>query len=118
MPATAPLLNVIEEAGAAVLILTDGLTRDDLLRSRLTQAEVQRHLQMLADVLAGAAPALRQPLPEVDWDGWALLGQAVATPGAARDEALWFAVQSLVPATLGWLRVARQAQPVLFTQWD
>ena len=32
----------------------------------------------------------------------------------ARDEALWFAVRSLVPATLMWLRVYRESNPELF----
>jgi hypothetical protein len=37
-----------------------------------------------------------------------------APPGVALDEALWFAVQALVPATLLWLRVYQQSQPELF----
>lgn len=34
--------------------------------------------------------------------------------GNALDEALWFACESLVPATLLWLRVYQQSQPELF----
>jgi hypothetical protein len=30
------------------------------------------------------------------------------------DEALWFACEAMVPATLLWLRVYRQNQPELF----
>jgi hypothetical protein len=37
--------------------------------------------------------------------------------GPPQDEALRFAVQSLVPATLSWLRVYRQSEPDLFSAW-
>lgn len=40
--------------------------------------------------------------------------QLAGPPGETLDEALWFASQSLVPATLLWLRVYRQSQPDLF----
>jgi hypothetical protein len=36
---------------------------------------------------------------------------------ASRRAALGFAVQSLVPATLSWLRVYRHAEPDLFGAW-
>ena len=41
----------------------------------------------------------------------------VTIGGLARDEALWFGVRSLVPATLSWLRVYRHSHPELFTYW-
>jgi hypothetical protein len=39
---------------------------------------------------------------------------ALGLPGESQAEALWFAIASLVPATLLWLRVYKQAQPGLF----
>lgn len=114
---TAPMLQLTNDAAEAVLILTDGLQRGDLLRSRLTRAEVQRQLQCLADTLEDAPDVLRHQMPEIDWAGWRATRLALATPGAQHDDALWFAVQSLVPATLSWLRVYREQQPSLFQTW-
>ena len=122
---SAPMLQLANEAGEAVLILTDGLQRDELLRSRLTRAEVRRQLLQLAATLSAAPDALRHRMPEIDWAGWRAARLALqshadaldATHDNAHDDAMWFAVQSLVPATLSWLRVYRAEQPGLFTAW-
>ncbi len=114
---TAPLLELTKDAGEAVLILTEGLQRAELLGSRLTRAEVRRQLQCIADTLADAPDVLRHLMPELDWAGWRAARLALPEPGARQDDALWFAVQSLVPATLSWLRVYRTEQPGLFTTW-
>jgi uncharacterized protein with HEPN domain len=114
---TAPLLQLIKDAGEAVLILTEGLQRSELLRSRLTRAEVQRQLRCLADTLAGAPDALHHLMPEIDWAAWRATRLALPVRGDQQDEALWFAVQSLVPATLNWLRVYRAEHPGLFSAW-
>jgi len=114
---TAPLLQMTSDAGEAVLILTEGLQRVEFMRSRLTRAEVQRQLLCVADTLADAPDALRHQMPELDWAGWRATRLALQTGGEPRDDALWFAVQSLVPATLSWLRVYRREQPGLFSAW-
>jgi predicted exporter len=122
---SAPMLQLANEAGESVLILTDGLQRGELLRSQLTRAEVRRQLLQLAATLSDAPDALRHRMPEIDWDGWRATRLALQTNGstpdaagqAAHDDALWFAVQSLVPATLSWLWVYRAEQPGLFTAW-
>lgn len=115
---TAPMLQLVNDAGEAVLVLTDGLQRDELLRSRLTRAEVRRQLLQLACTLADAAPGLHARMPEIDWGGWRAMAAALDGDDALQaDDALWFAVQSLVPATLGWLRVYRREQAGLFTRW-
>ena len=56
-------------------------------------------------------------MPEIDWAGWRAPRLALPTPGEPQDDALWFAVQSLVPATLNWLRVYRDEHPALFSAW-
>jgi uncharacterized protein with HEPN domain len=109
------LLGLIEEAGTAVAILTEGLERAELLRSRLTRAQVLQQLKTLSNSMAQVAPAARQELPELDWSGWDALNPRLnAPPGEVLDEALWFASEAMVPATLLWLRVYRQNQPELF----
>ena len=111
----AALLQIIEEAGAAVLILGEGLQRDELLRSRLTRHAISRQLVTLSDSFAQLPAAAQMAMPELGWDSWRGTGRCLAGEGTALDDALWFAVQSLVPATLLWLRVYRESQPELFS---
>jgi uncharacterized protein with HEPN domain len=109
------LLSLMEQAGSAIATLMEGLERDELLRSRLTRAEVLRQLRTLADSAGQIAPAARREMPELDWTGWDAMRSRFSAPaGEALDEALWFACESLVPATLLWLRVYQQSQPALF----
>jgi uncharacterized protein with HEPN domain len=110
----ASLLGIIEEAGIAVLTLTEGLEKDELLASRLTQVETLRHVKIMAETAANLSAQAQQTLAEVDWDGWRTVGRQLAAGAADAQEALWFAVRSLVPATLMWLRVYRKNQPQAF----
>jgi hypothetical protein len=118
MPASPPgaaLLQAINEAGEGVLILVEGVEDEELLASRLTRAEVMRQSSLLIDAAAALPPEMRQAMPEVDWDGLATTGLALAGPaGPARDEALVTAARALVPATLMWMRVYKTAQPDWF----
>lgn len=109
------LLSIIDDAGRAVLTLTEGVARDELLRSRLTRAEVLRQTCVLAAGAAGVPDGLRERIPEIDWPGWATLRRQLSDSAPAQQgEALWFAVESLVPATLLWLQVYRASEPALF----
>lgn len=108
-------LAIVDQAGLVVMTLAEGLARDELLRSRLTRVEICRQLARLADGAAGVSPRIRDAMPEIDWDGWQIVrAQLASPPGPKRDEALWFACESLVPATLLWLRVHRRHQGALF----
>jgi hypothetical protein len=112
MPA---LLALIEQSATAIATVIEGLERDELLRSRLTRAEVLRQLKTLAASAAQAPVDSRQAMPELDWAVWDTLRVRFdSPPGPVLDEALWFACESLVPATLLWLRVYQQHQPELF----
>jgi uncharacterized protein with HEPN domain len=110
----ASLLSIIEEAGVAVLTLTEGLEKDEFLASRLTRAETQCQLKIMGDSAANLPPQMQALLAEVDWSGWQRVAQRLGASGDAEQEALWFAVRSLVPATLMWLRVYRTNQPEVF----
>lgn len=108
-------LAIIEQAGLVVATLVEGLTSEELLRARLTRAEVHRQLIRLAGGAAGLSAQIRDAMPEIDWEGWqAMAERLVLPPGAELDDALWFACESLVPATLLWLRVHRQRHGALF----
>jgi hypothetical protein len=72
----------------------------------------------MSESAANLPPQTQSTLAEVDWGGWHAvtrqLGEKPGTNGDAEQEALWFAVRSLVPATLMWLRVYRANQPEVF----
>lgn len=108
------LLAQIEQSCEGVMILSEGLERDELLRSRLTRAEVVRQVRQAADSAARLSQQTRKDLAEPDWSGWALTARRLDETAALADDALWFAVTALAPATLMWLRVYRQSQPRLF----
>ncbi|WP_066257699.1 hypothetical protein [Hydrogenophaga flava] len=114
--ASSALLNLIEQTGLDVATLAEGLDEADLRRSRLTRAELLRHLRVLARGAIGVPPSVREDMPELYWEGWRLLALRLqAETGEDLDEAIWFAIHSVVPATLLWLRVYRQSQPQLFS---
>ena len=109
------LLGLIEQSGTAVTILVNGVQRAELLHSRLTRVQVLRQLKTLAESAGQVEPAARREMPELDWDGWDTLYPRLCGPaGESLDDALWFACESMVPATLLWLQVYRQSQPEMF----
>jgi uncharacterized protein with HEPN domain len=110
----ASLLSIIEEAGVAVLTLTEGLEKDEFLDSRLTRAETLRYVRTLCASAANVPAPTRALLPEIEWRGWQSVAPQLDEESATQGEALWFAIRSLVPATLMWLRVYRKNQPEVF----
>jgi uncharacterized protein with HEPN domain len=110
----AAMLKVIQDCGEGVLVLTEGIEETELLHSRLTRAEVRRQLALMASTLAALPQAARAAMPELDWAAWRATELALDAAASAQAEALWFAVRSLVPATLNWLHVYRQEQPGWF----
>lgn len=110
----ASLLSIIEEAGVAVLTLTEGVEKDEFLASHLTRAETQRQIRIMSETAANLPLQTRSLLAEVDWSGWQAVARQLGENSNAAQEALWFAVRALVPATLMWLRVYRTNQPEVF----
>lgn len=108
------LLSIVDDAGRGVLTLTETLERDEFLGSRLTRAEVLRLTRVLAGAMSDVPADARERMPEIDWPAWSALRRQLAGAGPDQGEALWFAVQSLVPAVLMWLQVYRQSEPALF----
>jgi uncharacterized protein with HEPN domain len=112
---TAPMFSLIQNAGESVLTLTESVEEAEFLRSRLTREETRRQMLLLAETLLHLPEPIRKAMQEVDWPGWRATRLALEHSGPAHDEALWFGVRSLVPATLSWLRVYRQERPDLFS---
>jgi uncharacterized protein with HEPN domain len=112
---SAAMLTLIEEAGEGVLVLVDDLDEASLLRSRLTRAEVRKQLLTMADTLSNLPDEARAKMPEIDWGLWQTTATRLRGGREEQDEVLWFAVRSLVPATLSWMRVYRRGSPELFS---
>lgn len=104
-------LQKIEEAGIAVLTLTEGLEESEFSRSRLTRQEVCRQIEILGRAALDISPAMHAALPEIDWKTWL----AMAGNATKDNQQLWWVIAELIPATLMWLRVYRNQQPELFT---
>ncbi|HEY6880049.1 MAG TPA: hypothetical protein VI299_18620 [Polyangiales bacterium] len=104
-------LALIEDATTAVLTLTEDLERDEFMRSRLTRSEVRRRLLLVASTLRGLGETGRRMFPEIDWDGWSLTAERLEGDATVADDALWFAIRALTPATLTWLRLYRSLSP-------
>lgn len=111
---TGALLKIIEESCEAILTLTEGVEPDEFFASRITQQEVMRQIHTIADTSANLPYEVKRDMAEIDWAGWHVLRMQVMTAGGFERDALWFAVRSLVPATLMWLRVFRKNTPELF----
>jgi len=110
----ASLLSIIEEAGIAVLTLTEGLEKDEFLSSRLTRSETLRQIKIISESIGSLPLKVQALLAEIDWAGWSTVARHLGANSPEEQEALWFAVRSLAPATLMWLRVYRQNQPEIF----
>lgn len=109
------LLGIIEEAGTAILTLTEGVEPDDFFASKLTQREVLRQMQTMAETAANIPIEIKHRMAEIDWAGWSVLGSQLNMLGGFERDALWFSVRSLVPATLMWMRVYRKSMPEAFS---
>ncbi len=110
----AAMLTIIDEAGVNVLTLTEGLDETEFFSTRLTRQEVGRQVATMAGILQRLSDGLRTEFSELDWEGWEGVWRQLEADGESGRHALWFAVRSLVPATLMWLRVYRQSRPELF----
>lgn len=103
-----PSLITVEEAITGALLLCEDVEESAFLRSRLTRQEVTRQVRAASEVLAQLANSSTNCLPaEIDKSAWLALHGAVQDQDHAQ---VYRAVQTLLPDTLTWLRVARQSQ--------
>jgi len=109
------LLGILEDAATAVLTMTEGLEQEEFFASHLTRQEVLRQLRSMSDSVGNLPAATRAQLAEIDWAAWSVLGLELKKAENHGREVIWFAIQSLVPATLLWLRVYRKHQPQMFS---
>ena len=108
------LLRIIETAGEGILTLTEGVDPDEFFKSKITQMEVLRQLRIMTESISNVPFELKSNMAEIDWAGWSMLNMQLTAAGGFERDAIWFAVRSLVPATLMWLRVYRRSSPEVF----
>lgn len=112
---TGAQLGILEESGMAILTMTEGIEPEEFFASRITQQEVLNQLRVMTETAANVSNELKVEMAEVDWAGWSVLNLQLTMAGGFERDALWFAVQSMIPATLMWLRVYRKNSPELFS---
>lgn len=109
------MLGILEEAGTAIMILTEGIEPDEFFSSRITKQEVLRQMHVMAETAVNIPKDIQREMVEIDWQGWSAIGVQLNLAIDLQRDALWFGVRSLVPATLMWLRVYRKYMPTLFS---
>lgn len=108
-------VDAIENACTGVLTLAEGLEQTELLASRLTKYEILRELLVACDAHAALSAGAREAMEELDWGGWASIGQRIREGGEAEIKASWLAIRAMAPTTLGWIRFYRSQKPEWFS---
>lgn len=109
------LFDIVMETGRAIGLLTREMQdEDELFASALTLRAVEAQLLIMAHTLGNVTPVLHQKLMQVDWLGWAALHDKLRNGIQPRQEEIWYAVNGLVPQTMGLLADLRRKQPVWF----
>lgn len=109
------LYDIVMETGRSIGVLTQEMQgEDELFASALTLRAVEAQLLIMAHTLGNVTPVLHQRLLQVDWIGWAALHDKLRNGVQPRREEIWYAVNGLVPQTMGLLEALRRRQPVWF----
>lgn len=109
------LYDIVMETGRSIGVLTKEMQGEaELFASTLTLRAVEAQLLIMAHTLGNVTPVLHQRLLQVDWLGWAALHDKLRNGVQPRREEIWYAVNGLVPQTMGLLEALRRRQPVWF----
>lgn len=109
------LYEIVMDTGRSIGTLTKEMqSEDELFASTLTLRAVEAQMLIMAHTLGNFTPKLHQQLMAVDWNGWAVLHDKLRNGIQPRREEIWYAVNSLVPQTMGLLQDLKRKQPVWF----
>ncbi len=109
------LYDIVMDCGKQVGELTREMESEaELFASAATLRAIEAQLLIMAHTLGNFTPALHQRLVQVDWLGWAALHDKLRKGIQPRREETWYAVQGLVPQTMGLLKHLRQQHPDWF----
>ena len=107
--------DIVTASGEAIRVLLAEMQDEaELFASATTLQVVEAQLLVIAQTLGHMSPALHQRLTRIDWHGWGELHRLLETDGKPRREEVWYAVRSLVPATLELLADLRRREPAWF----
>jgi len=110
------LHDIVVDTGLSISALTREMQDEaELFASALTLRAVEAQLLIMAHTLGNLTPAMHGALLQVDWAGWAALHDKLRNGVQPRREEIWYAVNGLVPQTLGLLAELRRRQPDWFT---
>ena len=102
------LLHLVRGSGHAVLALTAAMEdEDEFFASANTLSTVESHLAVMAYWIGHMPAEAQGRWPALDWYGWAALHQDLACDAQPRREVVWYALRSLVPATLALMAPRR-----------
>jgi hypothetical protein len=110
------LFDIVHASGGTILRLLLALEggADELFASPNTLATIEDHLAQVARTLAHLPPVVLLRLPQVDWAAWGAVHQALQQRDPGRREIVWYAVCSVLPATLVLLDRLREREPAWF----
>lgn len=109
------LYDIVMDTGRSIALLTQAMQgEDELFASTLTLRAVEAQLLIMAHTLGNMTPLLHQNLMHVDWNGWAALHDKLKNGIQPRRSEIWYAVNALVPQTMGLLEALKLKKPTLF----
>jgi len=110
------LYAIVMDTGMSIGELTRAMQDEqELFASTLTLRAVEAQLLIMAHTLGNLPPDLHRSLQQVDWVGWAVLHDKLRNGVQPRRDEIWYAVNGLVPQTMGLLADLRRRQPDWFT---
>jgi len=114
------LFDIIHTSGSTVMKLLVALEggADELFASRNTLSVIEDHLWNVANTIAHLPPVVMLRLPQVDWNGWRGVFEALRDradkPVSERRDVVWYAACALLPATLVLMDQLRAQEPRWF----
>lgn len=110
----AALLGNFFDAGASVQVLLGDMDRTQYENSRLARPAILAHLGVMVDTVRALPAAVRDQMPEVDWQAWEDLGLHLPPRSEGDRRLVWIALSAWMPATGRLLRRYRRQLPALW----
>lgn len=110
----AGLLGNLHDAGVAISLCTSGWEKDAFFESRAARKKALQCLTVMVDSARDLPDAVSARLGRIDWLAWEALRPLLKARTADDCDRLWYAIGTLVPATVIELRRYRRLMPQLF----
>ncbi|ANQ83156.1 hypothetical protein [Azoarcus olearius] len=110
----AGLLGNLHDAGVAISLCTSGWDQAAFFESRAARKKALQCLNVMVDSARDLPDAVTARLGRIDWLAWEALRAVLKARTADERDRLWYAIGTLVPATVIELRRYRRQMPQLF----